>query len=102
MTRIVSLVIALCGVLLAQQQNGWHYTGENPQTKKLVLTIDASAVEFTKDERALLQDVTAHVYQEDGVNFREVKSDRAVLDPKLGTLSYGPRLSKVIKLKGLR
>jgi hypothetical protein len=92
------LSLALCGLLVAQQ-DGWHFRKDDPHTKKHVLTIDAKSFEATKDPSVLLlHNLAARIYRANGETFKEVNSDNAIVNLTSGTLSYGPELSKEIKL----
>jgi hypothetical protein len=98
LTRVGLSVLIVCAALAAQQ-SGWHFRKDDPQTKKRVLTVEASSFEATKDPNVLrLHNMAARIYQSNGETFKEVKSEKAIVNLTSGTLTYGPRLSKNIKL----
>jgi hypothetical protein len=93
-------LLTLCGVFLFSQNPGWHYDKVDPHTKKQILRIDAKSFEATKDSAViLLRGMSARIYANNRSTYRQVTSDKALLNRTFGTLTYGPNFSKVVNLK---
>jgi hypothetical protein len=96
---VLSSLALLSFQLFAQQRQGWRYLKEDPKTKKHVVEIDAKSFDQTPDGRTQhLHDMTARLYDANGVTFKQITSKEAVMDEKSGTLAYGPDLKTIVKL----
>ena len=95
---IVALVFA-CSQTRAQDSS-WHYQKDDPITKKHIVQIDAQSFQQTKQGNAtfVLREVTARLYDATGSIYKQISSKQAIVDEKLGTLTYGPALKTVVKL----
>ena len=82
-----------------QPTKAWHFVKDNPKTNHHIAQIDAKAFEPTANAQTFrLHGMTARLYNAAGVTYKQITSKEAVIDEKLGTLTYGPRLNSVVKL----
>jgi hypothetical protein len=96
---IIGSVALLASPLAAQQNQAWHYRKDDPTTKKHVIQIDAASFESSAGAETIkLHDMTVRIYNASS-SFTQLKSKDAVINEKLGTLTYGPQLKTVLKLK---
>jgi hypothetical protein len=96
---IIGVAALLALQLTAQQQQRWHFRKDDPTTKKHVIQIDAASFEPTASAQTIkLHDVTARIYNASG-SFTQIRSENAIVNERLGTLTYGPQLRNVLKLK---
>ena len=82
------------------QDRSWHYRKDDPVTKKHIVQIDAESFQQTKDGDAkfMLRGMTARLYDAVGSSYKQISSKQAIVDEKLGTLTYGPGLKTTIVL----
>ncbi len=90
---------AACTSLSLAAGKGWHFVKDDPGTGKHIVEIDARSFQRTSEVKAFqLQDVTVRIYNRAGTSHKEMRSKQAVIDEKLGILTYGPGLQSVLKL----
>lgn len=83
---------------LLAEDSGWRYQKDDPITKKKIVEIEAASFQQIADGKAmLLHQVTARLYDSTG-SFKQIRSQEAIVDQKLGTLIYGPSLSATVRL----
>lgn len=74
------------------------FISSGPQAVSARRKIDASSFERMTEGRAKLFDMTARLYNANGSSYRQIRSKEAIVDERLGTLTYGPELKTVVKL----
>jgi hypothetical protein len=94
-------VISFACSQVQAQDSSWHYRKDDPTTKKHIVRIDAQSFQQGKEGTAtfMLRDVTARLYDRSGTSFKQINSKHAIVDERLGTLTYGPDLNTVIRFK---
>jgi hypothetical protein len=85
------------------QDSSWHYRKDDPITKKRSAQIDATSFQQIRDGHAkLLHEMSARLYDATGSSYKQISSKQAIVDERLGTLTYGPSLTTVVKLAAPR
>jgi hypothetical protein len=54
-----------------------------------------------KEENAkfMLHNMTVRLYDATGLTYKQISSEQAIVDEKVGTITYGPDLKTIIRLK---
>jgi hypothetical protein len=91
--------VAFISLQLRAQDSGWHYRKDDPITKKHIARIYAASFRRIKDGHASYwHNMTICLYDPSGFHDKQISSEEAIVDEKLGTLTYGPNLKTVVKL----